>query len=179
MRFSGEGCLYFWFLQILQFLRCCTIWNLCNIGIKTFMLVLLVLVNITFFKILCNFQQIALLTIFSDHIHQKSIHTSFIAANATFLGTNRFPSFFCLTSACRGVHAPGKEVWSSHQTRMTKTSRSLSKSFLACFCSDKNKTIKRSETAPCLCASYLQAIKLNKENNSSLVLTLANYFLSD
>lgn len=34
-------------------------------------------------------------------------------------------------------------------------------------------------TTTAVCALYLEAIKLNKEINTSLVLTLGNYFLMD
>lgn len=81
---------------------------------------------------------------------------------------------------------PEREVWSSHQTRMKKMSKSLSKRFFflssdaVMFFVSKNKTKKilwQCVMLLCPGALYLQAIKLNKENNTSLVVTLVNYFL--
>lgn len=79
---------------------------------------------------------------------------------------------------------PEREVWSSHQTRMTKMSKSLSKRFyfliLFCHVFFVSK-IKQENMKMCHAfvprALYLEAIKLNKENNTSLDVTLVNYFL--
>lgn len=88
-------------------------------------------------------------------------------------------------AACQDVHVPEREVWSSHQTRTTKMSKSLSKRFffsprlmLSCFFVSKIKQehIVKMRHAFVPGALYLEAIKLNKENNSSLVVTLVNYF---
>lgn len=84
-----------------------------------------------------------------------------ISAMLTFLVSRPFV-------ACQDVHVPEREVWSSHQTRMTKMSKSLSKRFFFlpprfvffspcchvfffCFVS-KIKTREHCGNASCFCA---------------------------
>lgn len=89
-------------------------------------------------------------------------------------------------AACQDVHVPERVAWKSHQARMTKMSKSLSKRFfffclnqmLSCFFVSKitQERIVKLRHASVPGALYLEAIKLNKENNTSLVVTLVNYF---
>lgn len=100
-----------------------------------------------------------------------------------FLLSDCFLSSHCLQTfaACRGVHEPGREAWSSRRARTTRRSRSSSKReyffslfvlvLLSCFhFNNKSKRLVHYTRRP---------LKLNKEIKTSLVLTLVNYFLMD